>query len=201
PEQAIWLPCNCLHSVFSEYGANLKSLYIEQSYQGVTSEKATILHITPLTRELILAAADFDIEYPLQGYENDLVQLLLQSLAQLKREDRYLPWPVTADLNALCHQLYEQPDNTETTALLAEKLAVSPRTLDRRFRRETGLPLKQWRLKLRLLQAIQLLNTGQSITTIALELGYSSPSPFIFMFREQLGISPAQYRKLNLTGR
>lgn len=195
PEQAIWLPASCQHSVYSEYGADLKSLYIDSSYPLLGCDKASVLHMTALVRELILAAAEFEPEYPLQGYENDLVQLILQSLARLKRESRYLPWPVSEDLILLCNRLYREPDNIETSAQLADFMATSVRTLDRRFRRETGMSLKQWRLQLRLMQAIELLNTDQSITGIALELGYSSASAFIYMFREQLGISPAQYRK------
>ncbi|GGK71649.1 AraC family transcriptional regulator [Amphritea balenae] len=195
PEQVIWLPRGCQHSVYTEYGADLKSLYVKAEYKGLSTDTACVLHITPLIRELILSAADFEINYSLQGYENDLVQLLLQSLARLEQSDRYLPWPVAEELAAMCSRLYLQPDNNQTTEQLAELLATTPRTLDRRFRRETGMSLKQWRQQLRLMQAIELLSTGQSITTIALELGYSSASPFIHMFREQFGISPAQYRK------
>jgi len=195
PEQAIWLPAGCEHSVYTEYGADLKSLYVVSDYQELSGGRATVLLITPLIRELILTAAEFQVEYPIQGYENDLVQLLLQSLARLEREDRYLPWPVSPDLTELSNQLYAQPDSQKTTVQLAESLATTSRTLDRRFRRETGMSLKQWRQQLRLMQSIELLNTRLSITAIALELGYSSPSPFIYMFREQLGVSPAQYRK------
>lgn len=193
PEQAIWLPCGCQHRVFTEYGADLKSLYVDKGYQGI-ADRATVLHITPLIRELILEAAEFDAEYPLDSYENDLMQLLLQALGRLERDDRYLPWPVSPDLTALCHRLYREPDQVETSEQLAASLAVSLRTLDRRFRRETGMSLKQWRLQLRLMQALELLNAGHSVTQIALELGYSSPSPFIYMFREQFGMAPAQYR-------
>lgn len=197
PQQAIWLPAGCMHSVYSEYGAVLKSLYVECEYRLLSTDKATVLHITPLIRELIVSAAEFPELYPQSGYENDLIKLLLQSLSRLQTEDGYLPWPVSAELVELCNHLYEEADNSETTDQLARAQAMSVRTLDRKFRKETGMSLKQWRSKLRLMKAIELLNTGQSITSIALELGYSSPSPFIFMFREQLGMSPAQYRKAN----
>lgn len=196
PEQAIWLPAGCQHSVYTEYGADLKSLYIECHYRLINSDRPAVLHISPLVRELILEASGFSEYYPLSGYENDLVKLLLQSLARLKREDRFLPWPISDDLIRMCNLLYKCPDNTDTTAELAEFITVSVRTLDRRFRRETGMSLKHWRSKLRLMKSIELLNTPRNITSIALELGYSSPSPFIYMFREQLGLTPSQYRKV-----
>ncbi len=207
PEQAIWLPAGCQHSVYTEFGADLKSLYIDRSYRGLDtpdsverSQKSTVLHITPLMRELIKEAAGFAVEYSLVGYENDLIQLLLQTLSRLRREEGYLPWPTEKDLFQLCNRLYEQPDDTSSTAVLAQSVSMSQRTLDRKFRKETGMSLKHWRLQLKMLKAIELLNTGQSITSIALDLGYSSPSPFIYMFRERTGISPVQYRKQRETG-
>ena len=195
PEQAIWLPAGCVHSVYTEYGADLKSLYIERGYDELGRDQATVIHITPLIRELILNAAEFAVEYPLEGYENDLVQLLLKSLGRAQRESGFLPWPVSPELAGLCNRLYQQPDNSQSSELLAQEMAITVRTLDRRFRKETGMTLKQWRLQLKLKQAVELINTGMSITSIAFELGYSSPSPFIYMFREQMGVSPANYRK------
>ena len=195
PEQAIWIPTGFVHGVYSEYGADLKSLYVTDEFSGLAGDRATVLHITPLIRELILHAAGFEVEYPVRGYENDLVQLLLQSLLRCDTEERFLPWPVNSELAGICNQLYKNPDNTESSVQLASSIGTSVRTLDRRFRRDTGMTLKQWRVQLKLMQAIELLNTGMNITAIALELGYSSPSPFIYMFREHMGISPAQYRK------
>lgn len=203
PEQAIWLPAGCQHSVYTEFGADLKSLYIDRRYRGLHTDskarggtqKSIVLHITPLMRALIKEAAGFAVNYPTEGYENDLIQLLLQTLSRLQREEVYLPWPNEKDLFQLCNRLYEQPDDTSSTEVLARSVSMSQRTLDRKFRKETGMSLKHWRLQLKMLKAIELLNTGQSITRIALELGYSSPSPFIYMFRERTGISPAQYRK------
>ena len=34
---------------------------------------------------------------------------------------------------------------------------------------------------------------GQSVTEVALELGYETPSAFIAMFRRALGVTPGQY--------
>lgn len=195
PEQAIWLPAGYEHSVYSEYGADLKSLYITQEYEMISSDRVTVLHITPLIRELILTASTFAELYPLSGYENDLIQLLLKSLTKLNHEDRFIPWPTSSDLVKLCKYLNEQTDDNQTTAELADFISLSVRTLDRKFRRETGMSLKKWRSQLRLMKAIEQLNTSKNITSIALDLGYSSPSPFIYFFREHMGMSPAQYRK------
>lgn len=200
PEQAIWLPMGCEHSVYSEYGADLKSLYIDAAFALPGGAQSCVLQVTPMVRELIREAAGFTVEYPLQGYEQDLIQLLLQALCRLEREPVHLPWPTEPDLVQLCNHLFEHPDDTASTAVLAERIATSQRTLDRKFRKATGMSLKHWRLQLRMLKAIELLNTKKSVTSIALELGYGSLSAFTFMFRERMGISPAQYRKRQESG-
>ncbi|MCW9054346.1 MAG: helix-turn-helix transcriptional regulator [Motiliproteus sp.] len=193
PEKAVWLPCGCEHSVASEFGAELKSLYIEKGYQQLPQTQSQVFWVTPLTRQLILEAAEFKPEYPQQGYENDLINLLLRTLPRIQIDHQHLPWPVSTDLYPLCQQLYDNPGLRLKTEDLAKQLSVSKRTLERRFLKETGLPIQRWVQKLRFLKAVELLNAGHNITHIAYELGYSSPSAFIYMFREQSGVSPGNY--------
>ena len=38
------------------------------------------------------------------------------------------------------------------------------------------------------------LGAGRSVTDIALELGYASTSAFTYMFRQEMGCSPTEYR-------
>ncbi|MCP3852996.1 MAG: AraC family transcriptional regulator [Gammaproteobacteria bacterium] len=42
-------------------------------------------------------------------------------------------------------------------------------------------------------RAIELLTTGQSITSIALDVGYENMSAFIAMFKRCLGSTPTNY--------
>ena len=135
----------------------------------------------------------FEVEYSLSGYENEVTSLMLNTLPRLKPIIDHLPWPSSLDLLKICNQLYEQPGSKKTTLMLAKDLAMSKRTLERKFHRETGMTLQAWSLRLRFLKAIELLTAGHSITNISLELGYSSASPFIYMFRNISGKSPGEY--------
>ena len=40
---------------------------------------------------------------------------------------------------------------------------------------------------------MEMLAAGQSVTTVALDLGYDSPSAFTAMFRRTLGTTPRRY--------
>jgi AraC-like DNA-binding protein len=193
PENAVWLPCGCQHSVSTEYGAELKSLYIDSKYQLLPTDKSLVLQISPVIKALIIEMSTFDVEYSMSGYEEDFISLTLKTLPRLKHVTDHLPWPTSIELLKVCSQLYEEPRNKKTTQMLAENLAMSKRTLERKFHRETGMTIQSWCLRLRFLKAIELLTAGHSITNISLDLGYSSPSPFIHMFRKISGMSPGEY--------
>ena len=75
----------------------------------------------------------------------------------------------------------------------ADWLGLSARSLSRLLIKETGLNFNQWRQRLRMLLSLALLEQGQSVTEIALTLGYESASAFIAMFRRQLGTTPGAY--------
>lgn len=191
---AVWLPAGCEHSTYTEFGAELKSLYIEADYTAFDRNHSPVLEVSSLMRELILTAAGFDVEYPLDGYENQLMQLMLHTLSRLAHKSHTLPWPADTRLAQLCTELYADPARRPMLAQTAAAMAMSPRTLERRFQRETGMTLQAWCSRMRLMKAIEMLSTDMSVTQMAFELGYSSPAPFILMFREQLGMSPNRYR-------
>jgi AraC-like DNA-binding protein len=65
----------------------------------------------------------------------------------------------------------------------------------RRCQRDLGMSLAQWRQRLRVVKAMALLETGQTVETIALDLGYGSASAFISMFKRLAGATPDEFRK------
>ena len=72
-------------------------------------------------------------------------------------------------------------------------VGASERTLARLFLKETGVGFRQWRQRLRMLTAIERLAAGQDVTAVALDLGYSSSSAFIAMFKRELGETPGRF--------
>jgi AraC-like DNA-binding protein len=86
----------------------------------------------------------------------------------------------------------ERGEKQPVTVLLRQA-GISRRTLERIFRAETGMSLGQWLRRQKLLQALKLVAAGDSVKSIALELGYSNPSAFVAMFRRELGQTPKRY--------
>ena len=65
--------------------------------------------------------------------------------------------------------------------------------MQRWFFAETGLTFGQWRQQARLLAALERLALGDSVLSVALDVGYSTPSAFSAMFSRQFGRPPSDF--------
>ena len=90
-------------------------------------------------------------------------------------------------------RLSMNPGDNRTLEKWGNVVGATGRTLTRRFRSETGMSFGQWRQQVRILEALKRLAMNEPVTTVAMELGYDSPSAFISMFKKALGKTPGQY--------
>ena len=99
--------------------------------------------------------------------------------------------PTDARLARLCEMLLGRLSETVSIAELGAQVGLSERSVIRLFPRETGLTFGRWQQQARLQKAFALLGEGQSVTQVALELGYAGPSAFTKMFRRAIGDTPS----------
>jgi len=101
-----------------------------------------------------------------------------------------------AALDAVLAWAEAHVDRPITLADLGQRAGMSPRTLHRRFREQTGLSPLQWILRARLHRAQQLLETtGLGVDVVADRSGFGSPTALREQFRRVLSTSPAAYRR------
>jgi AraC-like DNA-binding protein len=105
------------------------------------------------------------------------------------------PGPAGADarLRPLLDSVRLNPADRRPLLGWASILRLSPATVNRLLRRETGLPFGAWRRQMRLLHAIEQLAQGQSVPHVAGSLGYRSAAKFTAMFERTVGSKPAGY--------
>jgi len=82
-----------------------------------------------------------------------------------------------------------------TLAEIASEVRCSPVYLTQVFQQVEGLPLYRYQLRLRLARSLDLLAEYDDLTTLSLELGFSSHSHFSAAFREAYGRSPSEFRQ------
>lgn len=78
---------------------------------------------------------------------------------------------------------------------LAARFYMNPTYLSRIFRKVMGVSYSEYLIRVRIRQALRLLNdTDKKITEIAQETGFHSDNHFCKMFRQVMGVSPLKYR-------
>lgn len=82
-----------------------------------------------------------------------------------------------------------------TLSEIAGELRVSPVYLTQVFQQVEGMPLYRYQLRLRLARGLDLLARYDDLTTLALDLGFSSHSHFSSQFRQLYGYSPSDFRR------
>jgi AraC-like DNA-binding protein len=82
-----------------------------------------------------------------------------------------------------------------TLANIAAEVGVSPVYLTQVFQQVEAVPLYRYQLRLRLARALALLGECDDLTTLALQLGFSSHSHFSAAFRQAYGRTPAEFQR------
>ncbi|KLB15516.1 AraC family transcriptional regulator, partial [Xanthomonas hortorum pv. gardneri] len=90
-------------------------------------------------------------------------------------------------------QLLDNPADPRPLDAWADWGGLSPRSLSRHFRSETGLSFAQWRQQARLAEGLRRLSQGSAVAQVADQLGYSSPSAFVSVFHRHFGAPPTRY--------
>jgi AraC-like DNA-binding protein len=176
------------------YGVvQMHSLYLKDSAGAGMPSSCVVLNVTPLLKELIVRAAALPADYDENGDDGLLMRLLMAEIRRLPRCALDLPLPESADLMQLCERILADLSARQSCNLDAAGMQTSTRTLYRRFLSETGITFARWKQQARLLESIRRLAAGAPVTTVALDLGYESPSAFSTMFRRSLGIAPRAF--------
>jgi AraC family transcriptional regulator len=82
-----------------------------------------------------------------------------------------------------------------TLTEIADEVRCSPVYLTQVFQQVEGLPLYRYQLRLRLARALDLLGDCADLTSLGLDLGFSSHSHFSTAFRAAYGRSPSAFRR------
>jgi transcriptional regulator GlxA family with amidase domain len=144
----------------------------------------TVLHITPLLRELIIETVRLErlrMRNRLHCALRDLVLSQLETASPI-RISLTLPHDRRARVVADC--VMRNLGERQSLAAMCVELSASVLTIQRIFRREVGSDFESWRRQVRLMRAIELLVSGRSVKEVSFAVGYRQPTAFVATFRE-----------------
>ncbi|WP_433350600.1 AraC family transcriptional regulator [Micromonospora sp. CA-111912] len=191
--RAIWVPAGAVHAHQAHGELELHLVGLPKSDNPLGLDTPTVLAVSPLLRELILAHTRISDDGSPERAR--LRAVLLDQLRASPQQPLHLPSPTAPQLQALCKILRADPADDRTLTELGREIGASNRTLSRLFRSDLGMTFPQWRTQLRLHHALVLLAENTPVTTVAHHCGWSSASAFIDVFHRAFGHTPGSHRQ------
>lgn len=213
PSRAVWIPPGVEHAVNVVESCELLTLYLHQG-PGACGPAAArpndagrpaddrawhscrVLEVSDLLHALMLAMpSDNDTTRPgpaLLRREAHLGALIVDELLGAQPLPLGVTLPQDKRLRTLCEAILDDPGRHSTLEDWALGRGASARTFARLFRTELETSFGQWRQQALLARALTLAGRGRSMSHIASELGYASPSAFSAMVRRTLGAPPTR---------
>ncbi|GES40897.1 AraC family transcriptional regulator [Rhizobium sp. ERR 922] len=193
PNRALWLAAGLEHDVKMSGEVKIRTVFIDATAIRHMPAESCVIEVSPLLRELIVAAVQVPLDYGEGSRDDRLMQLLLDEVRVSDVLPLHLPMPEDERIKRICEAMTAHPADTSTAGQWAERLNVTAKTVHRLFARETGMSFARWREQARLLSALSKLANGERIIDVAFDCGYASQSAFTAMFRRHFGKPPSEF--------
>ncbi|SDA57886.1 AraC-type DNA-binding protein [Pseudomonas sp. NFACC15-1] len=193
PQCAVWIPGGLSHATRGSGETECYCLFVEPDAAPDLPRRCCTIGVSPLLRELLLKAAGFSGDAVNVPREDRLIATLLDELSAAPVEDLHLPMPRDTRLRRLAEMLLADPAVKVSVREWSSRIGMSERSMSRLLLQEIGMSFGRWRRQLHVIVSLQRMTKGESVQSVALELGYEGPSGFITMFRKTVGKPPVQY--------
>ncbi|AZD75879.1 AraC family transcriptional regulator [Pseudomonas chlororaphis] len=195
PQRALWVPAGVSHEMHMRGDVTMLNTYLDATAASRVGlpEHCQVFAVSPLLRHLFEAALVIDPEQASTVRNQCVLTLLVDEIGAMPQLPLSAPLPAESRLARSCQRFLEAPTQNISISEMADWSSMSRRTFTRNFREQTGMSFVAWRQQVCLLEAMSRLSNGSSITEVAIDLGYSSPSAFTSVFRRNLGDSPGRY--------
>jgi AraC-like DNA-binding protein len=156
-----------------------------------------VFEISPLARELVLACKDWGgsgPQPPIAGQLFTTLAAVTWALSE-RQSPAHMPLGRSTPVERALAFTEARLDGALTFDAVASAVALTPRSLARRFADELGLSWGQALRRMRMIRAGEdLALTDTPVTGIAMGVGYTSISAFNAAFRAFSGVTPTAYR-------
>jgi AraC-like DNA-binding protein len=188
---AVWVPAGLRHRFEALDDTMAWALYVRPR-PADRLPPAGPVELSPLLHTLLLTLSR---PVPNAARRARLEEVVRDELHDLRPRSFVVALPTDPAARHVAREVLADPGDGRSLADLAQGAGTSVRTLQRRFRAETGLPFQTWRRRAGLQGAMAALARGDSITATAHRCGFGSSSAFIAAFRSEIGVTPAAWRR------
>ncbi|MFA7505504.1 MAG: AraC family transcriptional regulator [Burkholderiaceae bacterium] len=170
-------------------------LFVNPTRMAQRSSRPERVSPSTLMSTLAQSLSEVPIARASEPRSRRIARLWLDELRLLPLQGIHLPWPQTLRLRALCDKLSRDPSQAPSLSQAAASSGVSPRTLSRRFVRETGMTLAAWIRHARVLVALTEVAKGTSLYDAAIVAGFADASTLCNAFKRVTGVPMRRWFK------
>lgn len=194
PGTGLWMPSGEAHAVRMPSGLRMRALFLRKEAARSAPGTVTVIAVSALLRELILAACEEGVHWDASGPGRHIAALALHEIGRATTRPLAVPACRDPRLRRVAEALIADPADPRDLADHADAAGASVRTLARLFRRDTGMSFQQWRRQLRLTEALARIAEGETPARAAAAAGYASGPAFGAAFRSAFGTTPGRVR-------
>ena len=178
----IWIPSGKNHHAESDAATvNLMVVLFRSVFDHAFYDDVHVFSAPPVLKEMLRYAAKWNQMTEAEEEQKYFLNALLYSLPHFCSEKESLSIPIPADkrLVSVCNYINRNYSETLSIEILAEISIMSVRSLQRIFKKETGITIQKYTQLIRILKSIELIDTRQyTLSQIALMIGYKSLPAF-----------------------
>ena len=146
--------------------------------------------------DIIQAVQDTASASVMRGKMAAILDLYIEEREELRKRTASAPGSEDYTVQKVCRLIEEGYRSDISLSAISEKLGLHPNYLSTLFRQRTGRTYGQYLRGTRIRRAIQLMGESNlKLYAVAEQVGYKDNAHFYRAFKEETGLSPAQYKK------
>lgn len=192
-----YIPSNMPHkTTHASEHISLHTLYFDVDDLPPFYDELYLFSIPSVLREMIMYTEKWSMNMEYDESEQTFLRAILLELPSFVQNAVPLitPVPRTNALLEVTAYIHKHYRSTITIDELAQLSFMSIRTLERQFKKETGISIAKYIQMARIIKSIELLSEGQyTINEIALLVGYNSAQSYSNVFTKLMGQRPTEF--------
>ncbi|PJF02649.1 helix-turn-helix domain-containing protein [Acinetobacter seifertii] len=195
PSYGVWIPEKYLNEKITINSKEYCAISIPNKLTKTLPLVLSTVICSSLTDSILRHCKEKLISSIKSKKDKHLYQVLLDQITDSEYSNSFLPLTNHPKLSAILQYVRDHSSQNINISAIAKHFEVNERTLSRQCNNELGMSLIEWKQRLKILNTISLLDENSSIDSIAKNLGYSTTSGFITMFKQWTGLTPNKYKK------
>lgn len=196
---AAWIPPNAMHKTNSHSETiKLMIMFFDVSKTDLFYHEVSIFSVPPVLKEMIKYSEKWSKSIDENADENIFLKALYNELPNFVADSIQLHISFPEDKRLTKALKYLNSNYTKDFRMdeLSDIAALSLRTIERIFKKETGLTLSKYQQMLRIIKSLELLSANKwTISEIAYKVGYKSLQAYTKSFRSVMQYSPSDFLK------